>query len=356
MLINVPLESLDERYSKQWNKWIPAAFAEEGFNDENDNFLNIYPPDAQYAEKITSGQFLDIVGTNVFKSAQLNQIMISFANSAIRSGDIFFFHDLWFPGIEMLFYIRDLTGIKFKICGMLHAGTYDSWDLLAQNNLTRWASAMETSWLNEVDAVFVSCDFHKHLVCKERKVNPARVVITGLPWYYKQEGSDGELFAMKEKIVLFPHRLAPEKQPERFDQIAVQLSDSMPGWQFLRTHDLKLNKTDYYALLRRASISVSFAKQETWGIAMLESVLHGCLPVVPNRLAYIDLFHGHYRYSERDYHDFNAVVRDMILDFASRQSEWLHNSSFQDMRRQFDEMGRAAIPNMVRHMHQSGWL
>ena len=46
-------------------------------------------------------------------------------------------------GLEMLAYVRDGLGLKFKIVGILHAGTYDPHDFLTQKGMASWGRPLE---------------------------------------------------------------------------------------------------------------------------------------------------------------------------------------------------------------------
>lgn len=96
----------------------------------------------------------------------------------------------------------------------------------------------------------------------------------------------------KENIVLFPHRLAPEKQPEIFEDLA----GSFPGWQFVACQKTALSKRDYHDLLARTRVVFSCSLQETLGIGCYEGVLAGAVPVVPDRLSYREMYPEESRY------------------------------------------------------------
>ena len=98
MLINVPIESLSERYSLQWNSWFPMEFVKHNFD-----FVTVEGKRLQH--NISVGSFLDVVDTNYYKAIQLAELCSMIHRNEIKDGDIIFFHDLWFPGIEMLQYI-----------------------------------------------------------------------------------------------------------------------------------------------------------------------------------------------------------------------------------------------------------
>jgi len=53
---------------------------------------------------------------------------------------------------------------------------------------------------------------------------------------------------------------------------------------------------EYSAWLKRGDVVVSTATHEFFGIAVVEAVRAGCRPLLPNRLAYPELFSGEYLY------------------------------------------------------------
>lgn len=333
MLINIPIESLEERYSAQWNEWVPHSF--QAYDVP---FLTVYP-DTSYT-RIESGEFLDVIGTHKFKLAQL-QTLIQMVHSKQITDDVLFFHDLWFPGIEALFYIRDALGLKFKITGCLHAGTWDDWDYLTQKGMRRWAQDIEIGWLKGIDLVFVATHFHADLI-HHKRFPDARVAVTGFPIHSLAKSP-----AKKENLVIFPHRLAPEKAPEEFDEAAAVLREEFPDWSFLKTKEAASSKQEYYALLAKAKIAVSTAKQETWGIAQQEAVLSGCIPVVPSRLSYTEMYPSKYQYSN--------LLDDLRYFIYHAESE-LASPTLAQLRLQIVRNGVEAVPAMISELRKRSWL
>jgi len=345
-IFNIPIENIEERYSSQWNEWFPIEF-----NRLDVDALTIHG--RQLTSKIEEGSFLDVCGTNYFKATQLQRIVEMIYSGGVRDGDVFFFHDLWFPGIEMLAYIRDGLGLEFKIFGCLHAGTYDPYDFLAQRGMGRWAEDIENGWFKFIDGIFVATSFHKQMLSNSRDVDFKKIHVTGFPIYWKY-GTDWD---EKEDVVVFPHRLDPEKVPEDFATLEEKLKETglFNDWRFIRTMDdwnkqsglltESEKKIYYYRSLQKAKIAVSFAMQETWGIAMQEAAFSGCLPFVPNRLSYPELYDVRFVFS-----DIEDLVRRISL-YIEGPAYYRH--SLINNRRVLIEKGEAAIPKMINIMRRA---
>ena len=57
-------------------------------------------------------------------------------------------------------------------------------------------------------------------------------------------------------------------------------------------------KNSYASLLHQADIVVSTAMHEFFGVAVIEAIRAGCVPVLPDRLSYRELYPGSYLYHE----------------------------------------------------------
>jgi len=288
-IFNIIIEPLEERYSIQWAKWWQNEF-------RNQHIESIIIKGDVLTSKVETGSFLDCHGTIYWKSEQLKTISQYLKDKIIKDGDVLFFHDLWFPGIEGLAYIRDISGVDFKIAGYLHAGSYDPADLLSQLNMQRWVRGCEVSWLRLIDYVFVGSYYHKQLLIDICPLATNKIFPIGYPVLKE----DFFIESIKQKVVVFPHRLNIEKHPDLFDLLACKLKDEAV---FVKTKDVCKTKNEYYRLLAKAKVSVSFAEQETFGIAMVESALMGCIPITPNKLSYIDTMP-----SEWQYDSFNKCI------------------------------------------------
>lgn len=282
-IILAHIEPIEERYTKQWLDSIKDS-------------CKLIVGD-QKIQTIIDGEFLDVTGTNKFKLEQGLKIIEHIGNGLITNDDTILFLDLWNPVVCNIAYIRDCMGLKFKIAGLLHAGTWDQHDFLHKKNLQKWSKGLEKSIIQVADKIIVATEFHKKMIETYFNTNFENIIVEKFPIFtpnYKQE---------KENIVVFPHRLAPEKQPHLFDQLKKEYTKKYNDKiEWIKTKDVWTNKDNYYKLLAKAKVSVSFALQETFGIAMLESLNLGCIPYAPNRLSYKETLPDHL------YNDMNDLI------------------------------------------------
>jgi len=71
-----------------------------------------------------------------------------------------------------------------------------------------------------------------------------------------------------------------QNRPVAFDKIELEFSDQIIHWGYAQ------NRTHYWELLSQADISLVTSKQDFFGISVVESIHAGCIPILPNRLAY----------------------------------------------------------------------
>jgi len=100
-------------------------------------------------------------------------------------------------------------------------------------------------------------------------------------------------------------------QPEAFAQMA-QLGEMLGEFGYLESADA------YRQLLQRSDLVLSTAIHDFQGIAVLEAVAAGCIPLLPDRLAYQELFAPEYRYPEGE-SEHLAIVERLALLAAQKQ-------------------------------------
>lgn len=346
MLYILPIEPLEERYSAQWMRWTISEL-NKLYQSHKIYHRFIHPMKGSYG-KIKNGSFLDCVGTNIYKAHQLTQMLELIQSGQVTDDDVIWIHDAWFPGLQMLAYARDGLGLKFRMYGMLHAGTYDMHDFLYKKGMTCWGRAFEQSIINLLDGVFVATNYHKDLLCAYF-TDTKKIRVMDFPIYKDWKDNDH-----KENIIVFPHRLDSEKQPHLFDVMEDMCKNEyaqfFSDYQFVKTKEVCQTKEQYYDMLGRSKYAVSFALQETWGIAMQEAVLSGCVPVVPSRLSYEEMYPEEFRYISTEY-DSRLTAKAVIDKIIELDTRKIQNSTiFHCLKSRFRDRGINAIEGMVAFM------
>jgi len=223
-----------------------------------------------------------------------------FCDGRISAGDHFIFTDAWHPGIINLKYMSELLGIPIIIHGLWHAGSYDPQDFLGRLVGDKpWVRHAEKSFYHAIDHNYFATQFHIELFCENllgftpaKQLYDTKIVRTGWPMEY-MEGTLQPYRNMKKRdLILFPHRIAPEKQVEIFKDLATQL----PQYEFVVCQEQNLTKDEYHDLLGRAKLVFSANLQETLGISWYEGALVDAIPMVPDRLSYSEMGFDAFKY------------------------------------------------------------
>ena len=309
----VELEPVETRYTAQWKKYLPVQMQDAGLEVEVIEGPDDAPTDT------TPGAFLNFSGTNYWKSEQLKTISKLFAEGKVSDGDYFLYTDAWNPTVIQLKYMAELLGVNIKVGGMWHAGSYDPADFLGRLiGDAPWVRHAERSMFEVFDDNFFATDFHLDMFCREfgyekfDLLNAGKAHIVGWPMEYLQDELRMFDSPGKENIILFPHRLAPEKQLDIFKDLA----ETMPEYEWIVCQEQTLTKDEYHSLLGRAKIVFSANTQETLGISCYEGALVGASPMVPNRLSYSEMYGDSFLYPSEWTEDFESYKMNKDLMVA----------------------------------------
>ncbi|WP_028582424.1 tRNA-queuosine alpha-mannosyltransferase domain-containing protein [Desulfogranum japonicum] len=146
----------------------------------------------------------------------------------------------------------------------------------------------------------------------EKKCNRTPVIVWNHRWEHDKNPEQffTALFSLAERQVPF-HLIVLGQSfrniPAIFDQAREVLGSRMLHFGFVSS------RQQYLALLQQGSVVVSTARHEFFGYSVLEAVRAGCRPLVPDRLAYPELFPGEFRYgSGRFENELEHVLRRNI--------------------------------------------
>jgi hypothetical protein len=305
----IDLEAVSTRYTGEWKSHVPQLLKKAGHN------VQVICGPEDIPDATTPGAFLNFGGTNIYKSAQVEQISRLFCDGTIRAGDHFIFTDAWHPGIINLKYMSELLGIPVITHGLWHAGSYDPQDFLGRLVGDKpWVRHAEKSFYHAFDHNYFATTFHiemfgKNLLGKggyDPTANVTnKVVRTGWPMEYMDNTLTAYKNMPKRDLILFPHRIAPEKQVEIFRDLA----EHLPQYEFVVCQDTRLTKQEYHTLLGQAKIVFSANLQETLGISCYEGALVDAIPMVPDRLSYSEMYYEGFKYPSDWTKDWNSYLQ-----------------------------------------------
>jgi glycosyltransferase involved in cell wall biosynthesis len=223
--------------------------------------------------------------------------------------------------------MSELLNIPVITHGLWHAGSYDPNDFLGRLVGDKpWIRHAEQSFIEAFDYNWLATDAHFELISK---TYTNLFFKTGWPMEYTKGMIDSVKFEDKKNIIVFPHRVAPEKRVDLFEELAKR--PELIKYEFRIPMLDGLTKEQYHKLLQSAKFAVSFAEQETLGISMYEAACAGAMPIVPDRLSYIEMYSKHFKHNDTidDIVDIilSAEQHDMTLEIAV-QADRLHNKFF----------------------------
>ena len=329
MIYIVDIEAVDTRYTKQWKDYLPKQL-KRSTNQTVEVISGGETPQAT-----TPGAFLNFGGTNVYKSKQLEIIGEKFCNGQIKDGDYFLYTDAWNPTVIQLRYMAELLGVNIRVGGLWHAGSYDPQDFLGRLIGDKpWVRNAERSMFECYDNNFFASDFHINIFVEAFRdvgnyiglsTNKTKVQRVGWPMEYLANSLDSYRNMPKENIILFPHRIAPEKQVEIFRDLAKE----MPEYELIVCQEQELTKIEYHNLLGRAKLVFSANLQETLGISWYEGALVDTIPMVPDRLSYKEMAMEQFKYPSKwtesfgDYENHRVLIIERIKDYMENYDQYL---------------------------------
>jgi glycosyltransferase involved in cell wall biosynthesis len=241
--------------------------------------------------------------------------------------------------------MSELLGIPVTTHGLWHAGSYDPQDFLGRLvGAKPWVRNAEKSFFHAFDHNYFATNFHiemfvTNLLNDYPTENPwlaedlkdiiagedPRFVRTGWPMEYMEDTLTMYKNMPKRDLILFPHRIAPEKQVDIFRDLATYL----PQYEFVVCQDQQLTKNEYHNLLGEAKLVFSANLQETLGISWYEGAVVDAIPIVPNRLSYSEMAFDTFKYPSEWTESFEAydsarpAVCNKIMQYMDHYDQFL---------------------------------
>jgi glycosyltransferase involved in cell wall biosynthesis len=212
--------------------------------------------------------------------------------------------------------MSELLNISVTTHGLWHAGSYDPQDFLGRLVGDKpWVRHAEKSFFHAFDHNYFATDFHIEMFCVNllgidtataqlRYIKESKIIRSGWPMEYMNDILLPYKNMPKRDLILFPHRIAPEKQVEIFRD----LKEHLPQYEFIVCQDQQLTKNEYHNLLGEAKIVFSANLQETLGISCYEGAVVDAIPMVPDRLSYSEMYLDAFKYPSKWTESFDSYT------------------------------------------------
>jgi len=140
----------------------------------------------------------------------------------------------------------------------------------------------------------ISDSLFKHVPQRSLNNSPIKI-LWNHRWEYDKAPDRLLLFllALKARKVPFEINIVGEgfrTVPAEFEQIKQQFSQQVKAFGYIASVE------DYFKLLSECDIVLSTAIHEFQGVAVMEALAAGCMPLVPDRLSYKEFIDGAFRY------------------------------------------------------------
>jgi hypothetical protein len=301
-LYYLPLEPYAERYTGLMS--CENGWAEDHIKTAKIPFTRI--EGVPTSTIIRSGVVLDAIGRNQYALSQIQKLLDIIDKGEFIEGSFVYVEDFWHPGIEALFYVRDMLKLNFGVACFIHAQTFDEYDFCV--SMRHWMRPMELGLAEGYDQIYTcSSILHKRLV--EGGFPANKVYTVGLP--YNSHRLLKQLYDLgyfpqgkNNNLVVFSSRLDKEKDPwfffkviEAMPDVKFAIANPRAGRPISNDPDVvkHLNrkpyanlvivdtskKKDYYELLANAKVQFNCALQDWVSWTLLEAITFECFPVYP---------------------------------------------------------------------------
>lgn len=231
----------------------------------------------------------------------------------VTDEDHLIFTDFWYPGLEMVQMLLEYQRVTPELVGYLHGASFVEGDLQYQT----WASPLEEAWLRIYTRIWAASKFFIRHIPRSGK---DKVQIVGEPFNPQDCLSCRRTDLNSKRFdIVYPHRLAPDKGFDEFLHLVGCLSTVRPRPTILITAafppsqgylnelapfiesgmvtiSVGAEEDQHLRELALAKVVLSTAIQEGWGYAVLKAISVGCVPVLPNRAVYPELYPRPYLY------------------------------------------------------------
>ena len=290
-IIFVPQYPSTMRYQEWWFWKLPKEFRKAGYEviTLGKKYFNFNKP-----VKHDLAMFSSINDSIDFEAEQIKE----YIKLDIKKDDILFVSDLSFPGLFCNILYHKQCPKMFCFC---HATSLNYRDYFESKRKSKFMN--ESSHAILFNKIFINSHYHKRKILKadNSKLFWNKLIVTYLPYPpflpISQNPKKYDIISVSRPTVQKVDSIIENKVEEAFGPIYRPQSNT---WK------------DYFNNLNQSKILLITAKEETFGLQVIDAVINGCIPIARNNFAYPELLSSEYLYN--DTYDLNNKITHFLYN------------------------------------------
>lgn len=224
------------------------------------------------------GSFSKIDNAIQFECKQVEE----FRKMELKEDDTLLLGDLSFPGIFSNILFHKPIKNMYAIC---HATSINKYDIFQQQRKSKWQ--VETGHSKLFKKIFIGSEYH------QKKLGWKNTVVTYLPFPPSFLYSSIKKNVQKNKQIISVTRPGIQKTTSKLEKEVKKKFGAIYRNNFTTW-------SDYYQYISESKILLSTAKEETFGYQIVDAILGGAIPIVPNSFSYPELLPKEYMYNNKE--------------------------------------------------------
>jgi hypothetical protein len=240
--------------------------------------------------------------SDFFTQSALSSNIIYYLRNYAKKGSVFIFPNARDPLTILLKEYSEKFGLNYVLIGFWNDGSY-----YQNGDLRTNLRGKNYEWSNRFENSLVSC-YDYNLVTIESKLETFRRIYSGrwqdkimfcpLPYSLVVEDirkSISDYDIIKEDLIVMNTSPGSVHDEKLFEA----LQKEYDSFAFVNLYQSKLTTLEYRKVLARAKILFSVNKSDTDPYFVLESMVLGCIPILPDITIYSEMFDSKWLYPNR---------------------------------------------------------
>lgn len=286
--------------------------------------------------------FKDIVNQ---QASQSNRFAELFYNKEVDQGDHFIFMDAWNPSIFQLRYLSTVYQVPIWIHAFWQLGSFNKTSYLSFSKSLTWQKNAERALVAAINYNYYDSEYHLNMIkslfktfgAKRLFNKPGRVVKAGPPMEHVRDYASQFKGTNKRDMILFADRGTVDKQMIIFRE----LQRALPQYEWVCIEDKMPNETQYHGLLASAKYVLILDLIDSSSITAFEAIMHGAIPIAPNRLNFQEIVPEKWRYPSEwtlSYVNYTEYYTEIVEYIKDRMENYdIYKVGIEDWAKHLDE-------------------